>query len=120
MLFVGAAAATVAYAIGALASALTGRDTARQPAWTSARIRSDAPVLFVVGGNDPQDPLAHVAGARRQLPNSRILVVPAAGHTAVQLGCMPRVAQQFVERGNATRLDTRCLARYRPPPFFIG
>ena len=103
-----------------IAAACSVAPTVRQPAWSSARIHSDAPVLFVVGGNDPQDPLAHVAGARRQLPNSRIVVLPAAGHTAVQLGCMPRVAQQFIERGNATRLDIGCLTRYRPPPFVIG
>jgi hypothetical protein len=76
-------------------------------------------VLFVVGGNDPQDPLSHVAGARRELPNSRTVVVPAAGHTAVQLGCMPRVAQAFVERGTAAGLDARCVARYTPPPFVV-
>jgi pimeloyl-ACP methyl ester carboxylesterase len=90
-----------------------------QPAWSRSRVRSSAPVLFVVGGNDPQDPLSHVAGARRELPNSRTVVVPAAGHTAVQLGCMPRVAQAFVERGTAAGLDARCVARYTPPPFVV-
>jgi len=90
-----------------------------QPAWSYRRVHSDTPVLFVVGGNDPQDPLSHVAGARRELPNSRTVVVPAAGHTALQLGCMPRVARAFVERGNSERLDTRCVSRYRPPPFVI-
>ncbi len=92
---------------------------AAQPSWSRSRVRSTAPVLLVVGGNDPQDPLSHVAGAKRELPNSRIVVVPAAGHTAAQLGCVPRVAQEFIERGSAVGLDTDCVARYMPPPFQI-
>ena len=90
---------------------------APQPEWSKARVRSDVPVLLVVGGNDPQDPLANVRGASRELPASRTVVVPNAGHGSLQLGCTARVAQQFVERGTAEGLDTRCVARYTPPPF---
>ena len=52
-------------------------------------------------------------------PASRTIVVPHAGHGALQLGCTARVAQQFVERGTADGLDTRCVARYTPPPFVV-
>jgi pimeloyl-ACP methyl ester carboxylesterase len=90
-----------------------------QPAWSKARVRSDAPVLFVVGQADPQDPLANVRNARRELPNSRTVVVPGAGHVSAQLGCVPRIVQQFVERGTAAGLDTSCVARYAPPRFVI-
>lgn len=90
-----------------------------QPAWTKARVRSDTPVLFVVGGADPQDPLANVSEAERELPSSRTVVVPAGGHGSVQLGCVPRIAQQFIERGSASGLDTRCAARFTPPPFVV-
>jgi len=90
-----------------------------QPAWSSARIRSDVPVLLVVGGNDPQDPIANVRNAGRELPSSRTVVVPNAGHGALQLGCLRMLAQQFVERGTAAGLDTRCAARYTPPRFVI-
>ena len=92
---------------------------AAQPEWSKARIRSDVPVLLVVGGNDPQDPLANVRGASRDLPASRTIVVPNAGHGALQLGCTARVAQQFIERGTAEGLDTRCVVRYAPPPFVV-
>ena len=92
---------------------------APQPAWSKARVRSDVPVLLIVGGSDPQDPLANVRGARAAMPASRTVVVPHAGHGALQLGCLPRVAQQFVERGTAAGLDTRCVGRYAPPPFVI-
>jgi len=90
-----------------------------QPAWSRARVRSSAPVLLVVGGNDPQDPLSHVTRASRELPNSRTIVVPGAGHGAVQLGCLPRLARAFVERGTARGLDTRCAGAYEPPEFVV-
>lgn len=92
---------------------------AEQPAWSKARVRSDVPVLIVVGGNDPQDPLANVRDAGRELPASRTVVVPHAGHGALQLGCTARLAQEFVARGTAAGLDTRCVARYAPPPFVV-
>jgi pimeloyl-ACP methyl ester carboxylesterase len=91
---------------------------APQPSWSYRRVRSDVPVLLLVGGADPQDPLANVAHARRELPGSRTVVVPGAGHGSVQHGCVPRLANQFVERGTAAGLDTSCVARYEPPPFF--
>jgi len=102
--------------VGAVCSAMP---KAAQPAWSRARVRSDVPVLLVVGGDDPQDPLENVRNARRELPASRTVVVPHAGHGALQLGCTARVAQQFVERGTADGLDTRCVARYTPPPFGV-
>ncbi len=92
---------------------------APQPAWSKARVRTDVPVLLIVGGNDPQDPLANVRGGRAVMPNSRTVVVPHAGHGALELGCLPRLAQQFVERGTAAGLDTSCAARYTPPAFVI-
>jgi pimeloyl-ACP methyl ester carboxylesterase len=90
-----------------------------QPAWSTRRVRSDKSVLFVVGGTDPQDPVSNVARATHELPNSRTVVVPAGGHGSVQLGCMPRVAQGFVENGTAAGLDARCAFRYVPPPFVL-
>ena len=92
---------------------------APQPAWSKARVRSDVPVLLLVGGDDPQDPLANVRGASAAMPNSRTVVVPHAGHGVLQLGCLARLAQQFVERGTAAGLDTRCAASYTPPAFVI-
>ncbi|HET6682940.1 MAG TPA: alpha/beta hydrolase [Gaiella sp.] len=70
-------------------------------------------------GNDPQDPLSHVARASRELPNSSTVVVPGAGHGALQLGCMPRLARAFVERGTSRGLDMRCAVAYEAPAFVI-
>ena len=109
----------VALDAGLAAIACSVWPKAPQPAWSKARVHSDLPVLLVVGGNDPQDPLSNVRGAQRELPASRTIVVPNAGHGSVQLGCLPRLAQTFVARGTAAGLDVKCAARYTPPPFVI-
>jgi pimeloyl-ACP methyl ester carboxylesterase len=92
---------------------------APQPAWSGERVHADVPVLFVVGGADPQDPPANVRDAVRKLPNSRTILLPGGGHGSLHLGCLPRVATQFIERGSAAGLDTRCAARYTPSPFIV-
>lgn len=104
---------------GLVAATCSAVPKVEQPAWTRARIRTDTPVLFVVGGADPQDPLANVSRAGRELPSSATVVVPAGGHGSVQLGCVPRIAQQFIERASASGLDTGCAARYAPPRFVV-
>ena len=92
---------------------------AEQPAWSRARVRSDTPVLFTVGGADPQDPVSNVANAARELPESRTVVVPGGGHGVGHLGCVPRLIVGFVDRGTAAGLDARCVAQYRPPKFVL-
>jgi hypothetical protein len=81
--------------------------------------RGRTPVLFLVGGMDPQDPLANVADARRSLPNASILVVPGAGHGAVQYGCARDVATRFFAARRLTAADRACAARVRPPAFVL-
>jgi pimeloyl-ACP methyl ester carboxylesterase len=79
----------------------------------------NTPVLFLVGGMDPQDPLANVAHARDALPNAQILVVPGAGHGSVQYGCLPDVSGRFFTRHKLTSADRTCAARVQPPEFAL-
>ncbi len=90
-----------------------------QPAWSKSRVRSELPVLLVVGGSDPQDPLANVRNASHELPASRTIVVPAGGHGSIQVGCMPRLALEFVEHASASGLDASCAARFILPRFVV-
>jgi pimeloyl-ACP methyl ester carboxylesterase len=76
------------------------------------------PVLALVGGADPQDPVQNLEGLARSLPRSRIVVVPGQGHTVGQYGCLGRLVARFVERGTAAGLDVRC-ARTIPVPRFV-
>jgi hypothetical protein len=41
----------------------------------------------------------------------------ATAETRSRSETTPRLARQFIERGTAAGLDTRCASRYRPPPF---
>ncbi len=83
-------------------------------------VRSDVPVLFLAGDEDPQDPVANLGEWRRVFPNGRLLVVHGGAHGVVADGCVPRVVAQFVADGTAGALDTSCVGRFRPPPFAIS
>jgi pimeloyl-ACP methyl ester carboxylesterase len=79
--------------------------------------RSNVPVLFLVGGMDPQDPLENVEAAPAALPNAQILVVPGAGHGSLAHGCLPSVAARFFSTHRLTAADRACAAVVAPPPF---
>jgi len=82
--------------------------------------KSDVPVLFLVGGMDPQDPLENVEAAQATLPNSQLLVVPAAGHGSLQYGCMPNVAARFFTSHRLRDADRTCASAVLPPPFALN
>lgn len=79
-------------------------------------VRTDTPVLWLVGDGDPQDPPANLAAVPVQQPNSRIVVMPAQQHVVGHLGCMPSVIAAFLDAGSADRLDTSCVAQGAPAP----
>ncbi|HEX6327637.1 MAG TPA: alpha/beta fold hydrolase [Jiangellaceae bacterium] len=84
----------------------------------AAAVRTDTPVLWLVGDGDPQDPPANLAVVPVQQPNSRIVVMPAQQHVVGHLGCMPSVIAAFLDAGSANRLDTSCVAQGAPAPPF--
>jgi pimeloyl-ACP methyl ester carboxylesterase len=84
---------------------------------TGVAPKSRVPVLFLVGGMDPQDPLENVAAAPQPMPNAQILVVPGAGHGSVQYGCLPTVAAHFFTTHRLSKPDKACAASVLPPPF---
>ena len=86
-------------------------------AWT--RPRSSKPVLVLAGADDPQDPITNLPDLARTLPNSRVLIAPGQGHGVGQTGCLGRIVTQFVQRGTAAGLDTRCVQKIRPPDFVL-
>ncbi|HET8952706.1 MAG TPA: alpha/beta hydrolase, partial [Solirubrobacteraceae bacterium] len=90
-----------------------------EPASNLARVRSSVPVLALVGGADPQDPAANVAGLGAAMPKARVVVLPEHGHGVGQYGCLPNLVSLFVARGSAARLDVRCVRATEPPPFAL-
>ena len=83
------------------------------------RVPSPVPALVVVGGQDPQDPLANVAGITAVMQNARVVVVRGAGHGAVNHGCTERLADTFLQRGTVAGLDTRCAGKAPLTPFVL-
>jgi pimeloyl-ACP methyl ester carboxylesterase len=94
-----------------------GMPEADVPAAIGERVRSDVPVLFLSGAEDGADPPANVANARRELPNSRTIVFPAAGHGQLGLPCAQSLVARFVERGTAEGLDVACARTAAVQPF---
>jgi pimeloyl-ACP methyl ester carboxylesterase len=78
---------------------------------------SRVPVLALVGGADPQDPLGNLTGLRRRLPNSTIVVVHGMAHTVGQYGCLDSVVARFVE---GKHLDAACASDIHPPRFVVS
>ena len=77
------------------------------------------PVLALVGGADPQDPAANIAGLAAAMPKARVVVLPEHGHGVGQYGCLPNLVKLFVDRGSAAALDVRCVRATKPPPFAL-
>ena len=89
----------------------------RAPAAIGRRVHSPVPVLFLTGNEDPADPPANVAHARRELPNSRTVVFPAAGHGQLGLLCAQNLIAAFVASGRTADLATSCAKTAVQRPF---
>jgi pimeloyl-ACP methyl ester carboxylesterase len=72
------------------------------------RVHSDVPVLFLQGNEDPADPPASVADARRELPNSRTIVFKASGHGQIGYPCAQHLVTEFIASASAAGLDATC------------
>jgi hypothetical protein len=47
------------------------------------------------------------------------LIVPGHGHGVIARGCLPKLAQTFIESADASSLAIECVNRERAQPFFI-
>ncbi len=82
-------------------------------------VRSDRPVLLLSGEDDPVTPPTNAARAAKTLSDSLALVVPGQGHGNVYRGCVPRIVADFLAAAAPKGLDTACVKKIRPFPFFI-
>jgi pimeloyl-ACP methyl ester carboxylesterase len=83
-------------------------------------VRSNAPVLIFSGNMDPVTPPKYGEEVARNLPNSRHVLIPEAGHGVDGLtdpGCIDRIAIEFLDKGDAKDIDVSCVERMKPPPF---
>jgi pimeloyl-ACP methyl ester carboxylesterase len=93
--------------------------THQEPTSSQTLPHSNVPLLALVGGADPQDPIGNLDGLTASLPNARIVVAPGQGHGVGQYGCLPDLVARFVARGSARGLDIRCARKIAAPPFVL-
>ena len=84
-----------------------------------APVHSNVPVLLLSGSNDPITPPRYAAEAARGYPHSLDLVVSGFGHGQLLDPCVGRLMARFITRASVQGLNTRCIGRLRPPPFFL-
>jgi len=83
-------------------------------------VSSNVPVLIFSGNMDPVTPPQRGEEVAKNLPNSRHVVIPQAGHGVdglTDLGCVERLILEFMETGDGKNLDVSCVERMAPPPF---
>ena len=84
-------------------------------------VRADTPVLLVSGSWDPVTPPSDAQEAAATLSRGLSIVVPAGAHSNDGLPgadeCIAAIANQFINRGNASGVDTSCVKRLQRAPF---
>jgi pimeloyl-ACP methyl ester carboxylesterase len=82
---------------------------------------SRVPVLALVGGADPQDPVENLSDLKRHFPDSRTMIFPHVGHSFGLGGCLYLTLADFVDRGTTKGLDTTlCDGAVVVPPFEVS
>ena len=79
---------------------------------------SRVPLLALVGGADPQDPVTNLSDLKHHFPDSRTIVFPHIGHQFDVGGCVDPILADFVDRATTDGLDTSlCDGAVVVPPF---
>lgn len=82
-------------------------------------LETATPVLLLSGERDPVTPPAYADRAAAGLRAGRHVVAPGQGHGVAGRGCVPEVIGDFVRAGTVEGLDTTCVERLAPDPFFV-
>jgi pimeloyl-ACP methyl ester carboxylesterase len=85
-----------------------------------APLHSDIPTLLLSGEADPVTPPVDAERAAAGLTRHRHLILKGEGHGQLPTGCMPTVAADFLDNPAPDKLDTTCLDRHTPEPFFLS
>ncbi len=81
---------------------------------------SAIPVLLMSGERDPVTPPRYAAQAAKTFSNSLNLVARGQAHSVMKIVCLRDITTAFIDRGSVAGLDTRCVEKIRPAPFFTS
>jgi pimeloyl-ACP methyl ester carboxylesterase len=76
------------------------------------------PALAIVGGADPQDPIANLPDLERNFPDSRAVILPRTGHAVDLGGCVDKLLSTFVARATTKGLNTTLCNSQSSEPVF--
>jgi len=79
-------------------------------------VASGVPVLMLSGELDAATPAHYATEAARTLPNARQVLIRNVAHDYFD-NCLRDLVAEFIARGSARELDTRCVDTLRRPPF---
>jgi len=82
-------------------------------------LHSAVPALILSGEADPVTPPANGERAAQGFTDVVHLVLPGQGHGQLGTGCMPELMARFLKSHTTRALDTRCVGRVTPAPFFL-
>lgn len=84
-------------------------------------VRTDVPILILVGEHDPVTPPRWGQEIVQHLSRGRVIVVRGGGHSFSQesLACLDRIRVEFLDTVAPERLDTGCLVSVRRQPFHL-
>jgi pimeloyl-ACP methyl ester carboxylesterase len=83
-----------------------------------APFKSAAAVLLLSGADDPVTPPQYAARAQEAFADSRHVIVAAHGHGQIGAPCVDRIISTFIDTGTAKGLDSSCVNKLAPMPFF--
>lgn len=95
-------------------------------AWPHGEVAADfhepkafpVPVLLLSGERDPVTPPVYAEQAAQQYENSLHLVAAGQGHNVIGKSCIRTIAQDFIVSGSVSDLETECVDKIGPSPFF--
>ena len=83
-----------------------------------APFKSDAAALLLSGADDPVTPPEYAARAQEAFADSRHVIVAAHGHGQIGAPCIDRIIESFIDTGTTKDLDSSCVNKLAPMPFF--
>jgi pimeloyl-ACP methyl ester carboxylesterase len=81
---------------------------------------SQVPILILSGELDPVTPPDYGDEAEAQFSNSLHIVAEGRGHITLNNTCISSIATEFIEQASVDDLDTECIERIGPEPFFVN
>ena len=83
-------------------------------------IKSDVPTLLLSGHHDPVTPLRWAQMVAKNLTHSLVVEAPGGNHSISLEGCVPKIIEQFIERGTTKDINSDCVKRIVPLPLVLG